>query len=346
MADNTQKGERRALWTLIVEMSAVVSCVGGLLLSWIAIKVSREAMMDAHKLAVESGSLDKPNLSLFLGPCELMPKLDNKIILGIPETFNNRINIGSLPFVVTNNGKKSAKGVEIIDQFPKFARSQLHDLVSFKVEGLFSPSIAEVHPEMKEIGNSSYFCYILPSLNPDHGFQFSAPFMLNETQFEGEVDAKTKDNKEIRFRYAVKYGLIEQITISAEDQKPRDFSLTISVSKFKDENDFLHEGVKSLSKDLIERRSKLSFPTSLLAPLEASAILAQGVPKLLSQHDNIQLFEVTFPKEKIQSITAYNKPNRLLIILDGAGFLFIVTISIALLWSKGRKWMRKRPKTS
>jgi hypothetical protein len=338
MSGKNSNHESTSLWRYIVDATAIGSLVCTIIFGWISYKATRDAIQDARRIAIESVSLDKPELQLLLGSNELQPTLTNRVFLGGPLMEDNAINFGQFPFTLNNRGKKTAKSVGIVDRFPKFARSQLHDILEFESSSIL-PSKDEVQHDIKEIGNFSYFSYNIPNINPDIKVKFSEPFILKETEFEDEVAA----GNGMKLKYFVRFSLQELITTSAEDQEKRDYELTIAVTQAQGEQELVNKVVQILNEELRKQRESLSFPASYLVPLEAKAYVAFAEPKLITEHEGRKFFMLDFPD--VNPLTVYSKPYTILLWIYGIALLIGIIFSVFLIRYLSRRILAKKSRT-
>jgi len=294
--------KRSSLWKYTVDVAAIIGCLGTVFFGWLAVKVTRDAARDAREIAVQSGSFDKPNLRLLLGTNELENDQMNLVFLGAALTSDKAINVGHLPFIIRNTGKKTAKAVEVLDQLPKPSRAPLNGIVEMKTEGFLSPR-AEFHTEMKEIGNFSYIYYSTEAINPGTNIGFSDPFIMEPTEFEGDFETKDK----FKVRVAVQYSIQQHLTISAEDQEKQDYSLSVAILNVHDERALKDRVSRILGERLSKRRSQLPYLTSLWATLQENAYFAYAEPKMLVDKDGLQVYEVKYPFETIRVLTVMNR---------------------------------------
>jgi hypothetical protein len=328
---------KNSMWKYVVDAAAVIGCLGTIIFGYLAIKVGRDTMQDARNIARETGAFDKPDLRLLLGSEEVETVFPTKVYLGAPVMKGNTINLGKLTLIVANKGKKTAKNIGITDQFPKMGRPGFNELLKIDIGG-FLPSKSEIQQEIKEIGNFSYSYFNIPMLNPGQAMSFESAFLLEETEFEDEVELRDKS----KIRYQVRFGLMEEITLSAEDLLKSAHPLTIQVVSARNAKE-LEDKVAQISlEELRKKRKELSFPTSMLAPLETKAFVAFTEPTLIYEKEGLKLYQYEFRPETIALITTYNKPNTKILWLSVFALLATIAGSIILFGYIKRKRALKK----
>lgn len=211
-------------------------------------------------VAVVSGALDKPIVTLGLGGIRLRPTTTTSILFGAPQLDENQtVTIGSIPFTVANEGTRTVDTPTVIFRLPKFLHRKALEAMSFGVSGS-TAAFADAHRSLTSDETFDYSSYQIKSLDPKIGLTVNEPFYASQTQREFQVPVTTKDNKHALVSLKMLFSVQWLVTISGRDVDPTNYTADVAAISAASPDDLLQFAEQNyIPNQIRDLRAKLGF---------------------------------------------------------------------------------------
>jgi len=243
--------------------------LSGLLVAWVSLGVSYQAIRASWQIAELSGSLDKSELQVGIG-AYLFPSSGAVHIIAGSSALPQKSSpvIGSIPFKIASTGKKSIDGVAITFQYhPLFKRVLLHE-VDASSDGDIGPTT--LRRSIHQSDDRVFMSYRIPSLNPGTAITIAEPVFMQLTTIKDEVAATTRDGVKVTVPFEVTLAMQFAITITARDTPVRTHPASLTISHADSLNDLIaKEARKHANARRKQFRSELSTFQYLIALLSS-----------------------------------------------------------------------------
>ena len=232
--------------------------ISGLILSILAIAISTilslAALSQSKSIALESGSLEKPNVRALISHIDLEPEKNHRIIFGAKrDELENGLVIAPFTLGIQNDGDKNLENLYVTYRYHQMLKRGALEHMTFSVAGAFVDG--DISRKFSSSGMSDYVTYQIPSLNPSVTVGIDEPFVLHEMKISSSVEL---DHYTIPF--TVSYYIKFQVSISASSTQHQDYDFDVSVlpsgSLNELQNVFVSEVVK---KEMGKLRSETSI---------------------------------------------------------------------------------------
>ena len=185
----------------------------------------------SERIASDSGILDKPISELSFGGFYLKPLVNYQIFYGFD--YTDKFVFHTLPFVIHSIGEKSMNETYLMFRYN--INSNLCTDTFFSLESSFDTTTFNRY--YSRVEPFEFSNYKFHSINPGLNYGIGELIYLNETIFNNEVLATTRDSVDLLFEYSLLYGKQFETTLTSEDMKAKNYQFGISgisVSKMED----------------------------------------------------------------------------------------------------------------
>jgi hypothetical protein len=221
----------------------------------VGVAVAIWAVYVSKNIAVQSGSLDKPVLDVFIGKNNISKSQKNELIIGLDvEKFGNQVVVGGIPVVIHNSGKKSLQDLNIKFSYHKdIGRQALSELMVYEATGGYYAKTADRH--FSKMGSMQIASYHFQQLNPQAAVEVIDPLVIAETRYKERI----KLNNGVSFTATVDYGIIVEIGVSALDMVPITRKVNVSVINASSLPELQRKHNASIVKSIEELREESRF---------------------------------------------------------------------------------------
>ena len=240
--------------------------ISGIFLAIIAIVISTilslAALSQSRSIAVESGSLEKPNIRALISHIDLAPTKNHRIVFGakIGELEKGLV-IAPFKIGVQNNGDRRLENLYVTYRYHQMLKRGALEHMTFSVAGAFVDG--DMSRKFSSSGTSDYVTYHIPNLNPSVAVGIDEPFVLHETKVSDSVEL---DNYIIPF--TVNYSIKFQVSISASSTQHQDYDFNVSVLSSESLDDlqdsFVNEVIQKEIDELCSETSIIEYLGILL----------------------------------------------------------------------------------
>jgi hypothetical protein len=178
-----------------------------LLAAIIAIILSIKAINSSKEIAEKSGDFDRPEMRLDFGNFILPTSFDTiPIVYGI-NFEKESVNIGALPFQLSNIGKKDGEEIKLLIQYP----SKINTALSDEYLKREIPAFTEFKRNLEKNSNNDLVTYSINKINPGLQMRIFEPIVLRNTEISTQVE---------NFSIKATYSFAFTTTILGKDLKP------------------------------------------------------------------------------------------------------------------------------
>ncbi|MBF7065401.1 hypothetical protein [Aliarcobacter butzleri] len=238
----------------------------------IAIFIGLYAISENRKLAIESGSLQKPILQAKIGSLYLTQEEEHRIIFGTNEQQQKEgLVISPFTIEVKNAGDKVLENLYVTYRYHSMQKRNVLELLDFNLVGAISQD--SISKKFSESGMTQYVSYHIPNINPNVSIGIDEPFVLRETKFYNEIELKD-GLLPITITYAFKF----QVSISSATVQHQDYNFSATIITSDNLDDLLLKFKNQvISNEIKDFRSQSSFfsylGTLLFNNIEQKAVL-------------------------------------------------------------------------
>jgi hypothetical protein len=249
MDDKIKPAEKYGL--VIGGIGVVVGLIGAFF-GWLAFQAS-------WTIATESGAFDKPGVTLGVGGYRLNPGETAAVIVGMTKLSEGTVvAIGTVPFSMVNEGKKTADTPSLTFRFHKLSNREGLTALQMTPSGPFSAT--EVKTSLTKNDPFDYMSYQMRALDPGVSLSLSEPFYATETKFTVDAPVTFKDGVEATISITGFYSLKFLATVTARDSTTLNFPIEVAVTKVSSMEElvkFAHE--KYVLEQIREFRKEAGF---------------------------------------------------------------------------------------
>lgn len=248
---------------------ALIIAAAGLIIASLSLRVARDVAQNPRPFEKSELYLEFATVKLPLGQRV-------RVFYGLDNPGN--LAVCYLPLKVANVGAKTLRNPFLTIRLPRHVSIPegflTKELIGFTNVG------NQVARKSFTTGPFAYSGISLPDLHPQQGIAINEPFVCGETRIEGQATTKNRWS----VSYVVAYAYETQFSVIAEDTRPSEYTLSISVGPAESFDELVARVLGML--DVMERafRNQSSFPRYLgllLGGAEEPVILIQPRMKLL-----------------------------------------------------------------
>jgi hypothetical protein len=232
------------------------------------------AVQSGWEIARKSGSLDQPDLRVYIAGTPLSQERSTRLLIGAPFE-EGKISLVTLPIALANVGKKTATNVNLVVRYPLLLRQNLHEFLR--------ADLVTINPHAKPItshatlGNFEFVSYGVSAMNPSSGATIDDLIPLGSTRVEDT--AETADHVKIDYTVDLSWSLL--FTVQATDQAPINYELEISALRMAQAEQLAHSAEVFLEREISQYRqdhSRLQYIRLLLADRSTTSWQLAFVP--------------------------------------------------------------------
>ncbi|HCG5275375.1 TPA: hypothetical protein NJZ13_003543 [Vibrio parahaemolyticus] len=232
--------------------------VAGIVISALGIVISTvlslAALSQSRSIAVESGSLKKADIHVFLGQAELLPNRRQQIVFGVKkDEVESGLVIAPYTIGIENAGDDKLENTYITFRYNKILDREHLEYLEFKavgaiVDGAFSRKFSSA-------GAADYVTYNIPVINPSVTLGIDEPFILYETEVVESVEVEGHAT----VTYRVAYSINVKVSVSSSSSELQDYDLDISAISSQNLDELQDKYEAEVQSEIDNLRSALSF---------------------------------------------------------------------------------------
>ena len=181
------------------------------------------------------------------------------VIIGMSKLSEaGTVAIGSIPFSLANESKKTVDTSSLTLQFHKLFRRKGLESLKFNPSGPVAAT--EVKVSLTENGPLDYVSYQARAIDPGVGLNINEPFYAYETKLNVDAPLTSKEGRSGVVTLTAYYSLSFMATVTARDVGTANYPIQIAVTQADSMNDVMAFAEKNyIDKQISELRGQLGF---------------------------------------------------------------------------------------
>jgi hypothetical protein len=206
-----------------------IAGVIGAALAIVAILIAIAGIKAGYSIAEQSGSFDRPSVTLGIAGHRLRPGENSTIIVGITKVSEkDTVAIGSIPFSMVNEGSKTADTPSLTLQYSKLFNRKGLEAMQPNPSGPYAAT--EVKFSLTQADPFDYASYQARTLDPGVGLTVEEPFYAKDTVVNVNAPITFKDGAEAVVSVSAQYSMKFQATTIARDLATANYPIELAVT--------------------------------------------------------------------------------------------------------------------